>query len=121
MTRCEAARTFLALFFVLAGTLHFVAPAYYRAIVPAYLPSPAVLVAVSGVLEIAGGVGLLVPSLRQSAGVGLIVLLLVLFPANVEMLQQHRAGGGPGWQELLLWLRLPFQGVLGWWVWRLSR
>ena len=38
-----------------AGTLHFVVPAYYRAIVPSYLPAPATLVAVTGAAEIAGG------------------------------------------------------------------
>lgn len=121
MTRNQAARTAMALFFIAAGTLHFVVPAYYRAIVPSYLPAAATLVAVSGVAEIAGGVGLLVPRLRQAAGAGLIVLLIVLLPANVAMLQLHRSSGGLLWQELLLWLRLPFQGILAWWVWRLSR
>ena len=121
VTRSEAARTALALFFVAAGTLHFIVPAYYRAIVPSYLPAPATLVAVSGAAEIVGGAGLLVPRLRQVAGVGLIVLLIVLLPANVAMLQLHRGSGGLWWQELALWLRLPFQAILAWWVWRLSR
>ena len=121
MTRREAGRTALALFFVAAGSLHFVVPIYYRAIVPSYLPAPATLVAVSGAAEIVGGAGLLVPRLRPAAGVGLIVLLIALLPANVAMLQLHRASGGLWWQELLLWLRLPFQGILAWWVWRLSR
>lgn len=121
VTRSGAARTALALFFVVAGTLHFVVPAYYRAIMPSYLPRPATLVALSGAAEIAGGVGLLVPRLRQAAGVSLIVLLISVLPANVEMLQLVRASGGLWWEELLLWLRLPFQGVLAWWVWRLSR
>ena len=121
MTRSGAARTALALFFVMAGILHFAFPAYYRAIVPPYLPAPATLVAVSGAAEIAGGAGLLVPRLRQVAGLGLIVLLILLLPANVTMLQLYRAGGGLWWQELLLWLRLPVQGILVWWVWRLSR
>lgn len=111
----------MALFFIAAGTLHFVVPNYYRAIVPSYLPAAATLVAVSGVAEIAGGVGLLVPRLRQAAGMGLIILLIVLLPANVAMLQLHRSSGGLPWEELLLWLRLPFQGILAWWVWRLSR
>jgi uncharacterized membrane protein len=119
--RSGAARTALALFFVAAGTLHFVIPAYYRAIVPSYLPSPSMLVYVSGAAEIAGGVGLLLPRVRGAAGIGLIVLLIVLLPANVQMLHLYQARGGPWWEELLLWLRLPFQGVLVWWVWRLSR
>jgi uncharacterized membrane protein len=121
VTRSDAGRTALGLFFVAAGTLHFIVPAYYRSIVPSYLPSPAVLVAVSGVAEIAGGLGLLVPRLREVAGVGLIVLLIAVFPANIEMLQVHRQHGGPWWEELLLWLRLPFQVILLRWVWRLSR
>jgi uncharacterized membrane protein len=121
--RREAAlsRWALALFFVVAGTLHFLIPAPYRAIVPSYLPSPATLVAVSGAAEVAGGIGLLVPQLRQAAGAGLMILLIAVLPANVEMLQLHRARQGAAWEELLLWLRLPFQVVLGWWVWRLSR
>jgi uncharacterized membrane protein len=121
MTQRKLARSSLAVFFIVAGTLHFVVPGYYRGIVPSYLPFPATLVAVSGAAEIAGGAGLLLPWLRQAAGIGLIVLLIVLLPANVEMLQSSRATGGPWWQELLLWLRLPFQAVLAWWVWRLSR
>jgi uncharacterized membrane protein len=121
MTGRKVARASLAAFFIVAGTLHFVVPAYYRSIVPSYLPSPATLVAVSGAAEIAGGVGLLVPRLQQAAGIGLLVLLIALLPANVEMLQLFRAKGGAWWQEVLLWLRLPFQALLAWWVWRLSR
>ena len=121
MTRHKVARASLAAFFIVAGTLHFVVPGYYRGIVPSYLPFPATLVAVSGAAEIAGGAGLLLPRLRQAAGIGLIVLLVALLPANVQMLQLSRATGGAWWQEALLWLRLPFQALLAWWVWRLSR
>src|ERR1700754_1196069 len=60
MTRREMGRTALAVFFILAGPLLFVFPHPFLAIVPSYLPSSAILVAVSGVAEIAGGVGLLV-------------------------------------------------------------
>jgi uncharacterized membrane protein len=117
----KAARVALGLFFVAAGTLHFVFPAFYRAIVPHYLPAPSTLVTVTGIAETVGGVGMLVPRLRRPAGVGLIVLLIALLPANVEMLQLYRARGGAWWGELLLWLRLPVQAILIWWVWRLSR
>src|SRR5918997_6548531 len=109
MTRVKVARASLAAFFIVAGILHFVVPAYYRSIVPSYLPSSATLVAVSGAAEIAGGAGLLFPYLRQAAGIGLIVLLIAVLPANVEMLQLSRASGGASWQEVLLWLRLPLQ------------
>lgn len=121
MTRSDVGRTALGLCFVVAGTLHFLVPNYYRAVVPGYLPYPAALVAVSGAAEIAGGLGLLVPGLRRVAGVGLILLLVAVFPANLEMLRLARARGGPAWAEALLWLRLPLQPVLMWWAWRLSR
>lgn len=121
MTRSEVSRTAFGSLFILAGMLHFMVPAYYRATVPAYLPAPAALVIVSGLAEIAGGALLLVPRWRRVAGTGLILLLLAVFPANVEMLRQGRADGISPALETLLWLRLPFQGVLMWWAWRLSR
>ena len=120
MTRAEAARTTLAIFFVAAGALHFIVPAHYVAIVPSYLSAPRALVALSGVAEIAGGVGLLIPRLRQVAGVGLMLLLVAVFPANIEMLRQARARSGPSWVEAVLWLRLPLQVLLLWLAWRLS-
>ena len=121
MTRSEVARTAFGVVFILAGILHFVVPAYYRAIIPPYLPAPATVVAVSGMAEVAGGVGMLLPRWRQAAGLGLVVLLLAVLPANVEMLRQGRAHGVSPGHEALLWLRLPFQAVLMGWAWRLSR
>ena len=114
-------RILYGVLFIAAGLLHFVIPAQYRAVMPPYLPAPAALVALSGLAEIAGGAGLLIPRWRQAAGVGLILLLLAVFPANVEMLRQYRARGASAPVEALLWLRLPFQGVLIWWAWRFSR
>ena len=114
-------RILYAAFFIAAGTMHFVVPAYYVRVMPAFLPAPGALVAVSGVAEMLGGVGLLVPAMRSAAGIGLIVLLFAVFPANVEMLRQAHDRGGAGWSEALLWIRLPVQGVLIWWAWRLSR
>ena len=105
----------------MAGILHFVFSGYYRAIVPPYLPAPAALVAVSGLAEILGGVAFLMRRWRRMAGLGLILLLIAVLPANVEMLRQGRVRGVAGLFEALLWLRLPFQGVLIWWAWRLSR
>lgn len=117
----DVGRIVYGVLFIAAGILHFVFPAEYRAIMPPYLPAPATLVAVSGLAEIAGGAGLLIPRWRQAAGIGVVVLLLAVFPANVEMLRQFRARGVTAPLETLLWLRLPFQAVLIWWAWRLSR
>ena len=108
----------LAAGFVVAGALHLVKPAPYIRIVPPWLPAPALLVLVSGLAEIAGGVGLLLPRTRAAAGWGLIALLGAVFPANVQMLLDavsHHASRG--WIAALV-ARLPLQVVLIWWVWR---
>jgi uncharacterized membrane protein len=105
-----------AVFFIGAGINHFVAPAFYRQIVPPMFPAPAALVAISGACEIAGGVGLLAAALRRPAGWGLIALLIAVFPANIYMAihEDHAPWGLPNWT---LWTRLPLQGILIAWVW----
>lgn len=107
--------------FILAGVMHFVQPAPYLTIMPPALPWPLALVYISGAAEIIGGIGMLVQATRRAAGIWLILLLLVIFPANVQMLLNWRAEGVPAWKEALAWLRLPMQAVLIAWVWRLSR
>ncbi len=115
MSRLAAGAVFLA-----SGTLHFVKPEIFRQIVPPALPNPAALVAVSGAAELAGALGLFVPASRGPAALGLIALLIAVFPANVYMAIDHErfAKVAPAW---LLWARLPLQGVLIAWVWGLRR
>jgi len=114
-------RTVTGLVFVGAGALHFVAPGTYEKIMPPYLPLHRELVYLSGAAEVLGGFGLLAERTRAAAGVGLILLLVAVLPANVQMLIDARAAGKSSWWPALLWLRLPLQGVLAAWVWRSSR
>ena len=116
-TRRVVSRAVLAAFFMGAGMLHLVKPASYMAIMPPWLPSPFLLVIVSGVCEFAGGAGLLVPRVRRAAGWGLIALLVAVFPANVQMLLNARAGHSSLVAQVILWGRLPLQALLIWWVW----
>jgi uncharacterized membrane protein len=104
----------LAAFFVVAGANHFLNPDPYLGMIPPYLPWPAGLITISGVAEIAGGLGILIPRMRRLAGWGLIALLVAVFPANVQVALH----GWPGVQipQWTLWVRLPFQGVLIAWV-----
>jgi uncharacterized membrane protein len=111
----------IAAFFVFAGVMHFVRPAPFLAIVPGWVPWPGAAVAVSGVFEIAGGLGLLVPRLRRAAGWGLIALLVAVFPANVHMAMNRIPWDGLPVPDALLWLRLPLQAVLIVWVWWATR
>ncbi|QYH35669.1 DoxX family membrane protein [Salinibacterium sp. M195] len=85
-----ALRIALALAFIGMGVSHFVAaPARtMRAMIPPalrqkWLPSPTVLVTVTGLCEVAGGLGLLWEPTRFITGVALIVFLIAVFPANV--------------------------------------
>jgi uncharacterized membrane protein len=76
----------LAAMFLLTGAAHF-APAMRAdliAIVPPRLPAPGLLVTVTGVLELLGALGLLLPVTRVAAAVCLLALMLAMFPANVH-------------------------------------
>ena len=108
----------LGLFFIAAGTNHFVHPLFYVRIVPPYLPFHALLVQISGVCEILGGVGLLLPATRRAAALGLIALLIAVFPANVQMALHPELYRDIGTETAFL-IRLPLQLVLIaliWWA-----
>jgi Predicted membrane protein len=105
-------------FFVVAGAMHFVIPGMYMRIMPPWIPYPLEMVYVSGVAEMAGGLGLLMPRLRPAAAIGLIALLVAVFPANIQMLSNAIHGDASSLYTALLWLRLPFQPLLIVWIYR---
>ncbi|MDQ6830038.1 MAG: hypothetical protein M3081_14370 [Gemmatimonadota bacterium] len=110
----------LALLFAAAGVLHFVVPRPFERIVPTWIPDAPLVVAISGIAEALGGIGLLVAGTRRMAGVGLIALLIAVFPANVHMLQLGYTDGSSQLWQAFLWIRLPLQPLLIWWVWRVA-
>ena len=110
----------LANFFIGAGVNHFLMPRAYEQIVPSALRGHAKrIVRVSGVAEIVGGVGVLVPSTRRLSGLGLVALLAAVFPANLQMaLEPERFRRIPRWA---LYARLPLQPLMMLWAWRATR
>lgn len=109
----------LSLGFIAAGVNHFVNPAFYLAMMPPVLPAPALLVQVSGVFEILGGMGVLLPQTRSFSGWGLVALLIAVFPANLQMaLHPELFPTLPRWG---LYARLPLQGALIAWAWWATR
>jgi len=110
----------LGLAFTGAGVNHFVMPRAYERIVPPSLKSRARgVVAISGVAEIAGGLGVLLPWTRRPAGLGLIALLAAVFPANLYMARSpERFRRIP---RLALYARLPLQPLMMWWAWSATR
>ncbi|WP_042662141.1 DoxX family membrane protein [Haloferax sp. ATB1] len=108
--------------YVLAGVMHFVVPNAYAQVVPPVFPAALALVYVSGVAEIALGVGVVFRRTQRIAAWGLIALLVAVFPANVYMATSDIVlEGVPAAlrepSEAALWLRLPLQGVLVAWAW----
>lgn len=106
----------IAAFFTFAGVGHFTNAEFFLNIMPPYLPFHLALVYISGVFEVIGGVGVLLPSLRRSAGWGLVALLIAVFPANIHMaMNPDQFNEMPYWGLLL---RLPIQFVAMYWVYR---
>jgi uncharacterized membrane protein len=114
-------RIILAVIFMLSGILHFVLPQAYLRIMPPYLPSPSLLVDISGVAEMLGGVGLLVPFTRHLAAWGLVALLIAVLPANIYTATAHLPLPGLAGQSWVQWLRIPLQIPLVYWAWLYAR
>jgi uncharacterized membrane protein len=112
----------MAVFYILAGLMHFVQPDYYRPMMPPYLPWHAFLIYLSGLAELGLGIAVLIPSIRPLAAWGIILLLIAIFPANIHIAMHNvpvfgaTEGAGIG-----NWIRLPFQAVLIAWAWWYTR
>ncbi|MEJ7600199.1 MAG: DoxX family membrane protein [Kofleriaceae bacterium] len=115
------ARWLLTVVMVAAGLNHFVNPAPYLGMMPEVLPAKAALVYLSGVFEILGGLGLVLPATRKLAAWGLIALLVAVFPANVNMAVNELPLGTDPVPTWALWARLPLQLVLIAWAYWFTR
>lgn len=116
-----ALRWLLTVVMVGAGLNHFLVPDAYAATIPSWLPAHLALVYISGVAEIAGGLGLILPATRRAAAWGLVALLIAVFPANIHMAIHHLPLGDRAVPAWLLWARLPLQAVLVAWAWWYTR
>jgi uncharacterized membrane protein len=118
-------RWLMAAVYLGAGVMHFRDPWFFVQIMPPYLPWHWELVYLSGAIEIALGLLLLVPATARLAAWGVIALLIAVFPANIHMAMANvqfdppPAMGQP--TPLMNWLRLPLQLVLVWWAWQYAR
>ena len=105
----------VALFFIIGGIAHFVMAEFFIMMMPDYLAYHKVLVIISGVFEILGAIGLLIPKTRLLAGYGLMILIVAVYPANINMaLHPEKYKDIPAF---LLYLRLPVQLLFIWFVW----
>jgi uncharacterized membrane protein len=118
--RKEILRGILAVCLVLVGISHFVRPEQYARIVPPPFP-PFASVYISGVFEILGGIGLLIPFVSVAAAWGLISLFIAVFPANIYMTLHNIKIDGIPQNQALYWARLPLQAVLIAWAYWYTR
>ena len=99
----------MSLFYIMAGTNHFINPDWYVRIVPPNLPFKTAIVYISGILEIILGSLLIFPKKRFIACWGLIILLVAVYPANIYVALTN--GEAMDITPLIAWARLPFQFV----------
>jgi uncharacterized membrane protein len=116
-----ALRWLLTIFMVGAGINHFINADTYIAMMPEALPAHRELVYLSGIAEAAGGLGLILPATRKLAAWGLVLLLIAVFPANINMALNDVPLGGSQVPAWALWARLPLQLVLVAWAWWFTR
>ncbi len=120
----KLSRIALAAFFTFTGTMHFVRPRFFEAIVPPAVGNEREVVIVSGLAEIAGAAAVLHPGSRRLGRWWLLALLVAVFPANIHMAVNPEQVEGldlrrvPRWA---LWARLPLQPLAMFWVWRATR
>ncbi len=112
-----ATRVGLAIMFLFTGAAHFNKTRDDLVqMVPPGLPSPALLVTLTGIAEIIGAIGLLIPTTARFSALALVVLLVALFPANIHAARiDHTIGGRPHTPMII---RAPLQVLwiaLLWW------
>jgi uncharacterized membrane protein len=109
----------MSVLYIAAGINHFWHEEYYLPIMPTWLPWHHALVVVSGICEVVFGVLLLFAPTRVFAAWCIILLLIAVFPANIQMLINYKQTGDPK-----LWLaivRLPVQILLIWWAYSFTK
>lgn len=106
----------LAAAYAFAGIAHLSRPGGFLAITPNWVPMPELVVALTGVAELAGAIGLMIPRLRHATGIGLALYALCVWPANIN----HALNDIPlGGVHLSWWYhgpRLVLQPVILWWA-----
>ena len=102
--------------YALAGMYHFINPDFYLNIMPPWLPFPAAMVAISGLVEILLAIGLLYQPTRKASAWLIIAMLVAFFllihvPMSIDYYQSNNT------YLMIALIRLPLQGILIYWAW----
>ena len=114
-------RIALAAMFLLASTARFANPDMLIAMIPSFLPWRREAVYLSGLFEVLGAIGLLVPPWQRAAGLGLVALLLVVLPANLNVAIHNLQIAGYSGSPVYQWGRIGLQFVLMGLIWWATR
>ena len=124
--------TVIGIAFVLVGIYHFIDQDFFEAIVPTWFRYATFANLASGGAEIVLGLMLIVPKFRRVGAWGLLILLVAVYPANIDMfindvdVQTNTSGVAVRIVDaegvrLRNFIRLPFQFLFIWLVWRHTR
>jgi uncharacterized membrane protein len=104
----------MGVLYMLAGLYHFINPNIYVKMIKNFMPYPMAVVYISGVIEMLLGLGVCFEAIRSISAIGIILLLIAVFPANINMALHPE-----DWKfsTTLLYLRLPLQALLIYWAW----
>ena len=117
--RAPGAWAYLAGFLTVAGLMHFVAPQFYRPMIPEPLGDPDPWVYGSGVAEMVVGIALIPTRTRRPAALAAAALFVVVFPGNLQMAWDARDDSAL--RQVATLARLPIQGLLIWWALRVAK
>tara|TARA_B100001113_G_scaffold286553_1_gene242105 strand:- start:192 stop:626 length:435 start_codon:yes stop_codon:yes gene_type:complete len=109
----------LAAFFINVGVDHFINPDFYLSIMPPAFPLHLEAVYISGIFEILGGIGVLIPRFRRFSGWGLVALLIAVYPANIYMAITPEAF--PDISISALYFRLALQFLFFYWAYSVTK
>ena len=101
----------MSIAYAYVGVRHFIAPDFFLAIMPNYLTFHLEFVYLSGLAEVILGLMLLSKKTRKTGAIGLIILLILVFPANIHLVQSELSQSILGVTKNQSIYRLPFQGI----------
>ena len=115
----DRSRLALAAFIGAAGVAHFFIPQFYERIIPRWIGHERFLVRWSGVAELVCATLIAVPRSKRIGAWVTLVLLVVVYPANIQMaLDAGKPHDPESWGA---WLRLPLQIPMWIWAYRVAR
>lgn len=114
-----AGRMAMSIMLVFTGVAHFIYPEGMVLMLPDFIPFKTEMIYLTGVVEIAGAIGLLIPKIQKLSSWLLIVFFILILPANIHAAIKHvslKTADFSGSGTEYLWFRIPLQVLFIAWV-----